>query len=68
MEQSQNDIKLGRFVSLVLRHEPPAAGINLDENGWADVDELLAGISRAGRQIDRDTLERIVLENDKRCY
>ena len=68
MEQSKNDIKLGRFVSLVLRHDPSAAGISLDENGWADVDELLAGISRTGRQIDRDTLERIVLENDKRRY
>ena len=40
MTQEANDIKLGRFLSLVLRHRPSAAGITLDAHGWADVDEL----------------------------
>lgn len=68
MEQSNSDIKLGRFLSLVLRHDPGAAGITLDEHGWADVSELLAGVNRTGRKIDMDTLERIVRENNKRRY
>ena len=68
MAQSANDVKLGRFLSLVLRHEPGVAGITLDENGWADVEDLLAGVRRAGRQIDMDTLERIVRENNKQRY
>ena len=68
MPQSANDVKLGRFLSLVLRHEPGAAGITLDDNGWADVEELLAGVRRTGRQIDMDTLERIVRENNKQRY
>lgn len=68
MEQSKNDIKLGRFLSLVLRHDPSAAGITLDENGWAEVDALLAGVKRTGRHIDRNTLERIVRENNKKRY
>lgn len=66
--QSTNDIKLGRFLSLVLRHNPSAAGISLDEHGWADVEELLDGVSRTGRRIDMETLERIVRENNKRRY
>lgn len=68
MEQSKNDIKLGRFLSLVLRHDPAAAGITLDANGWADVEQLLAGVNRSGRRIDRTTLERIVAENSKNRY
>ena len=60
MEQSNSDVKLGRFLSLVLRHDPSAAGIALDEHGWGDVDELLAGVGRTGRRIDRAALERIV--------
>ena len=68
MEQSNSDVKLGRFLSLVLRHDPHAAGITLDEHGWADVNELLAGVSRTGRKIDRVTLERIVRENNKQRY
>ena len=68
MEQSNSDVKLGRFLSLVLRHDPGAAGITLDEHGWADVNELLAGVNRTGRKIDRVTLERIVRENNKQRY
>lgn len=68
MTQDANDIKLGRFLSYVLRHNPSAAGITLDAHGWADVGELLFGVRRTGRQIDMDTLERIVRENNKRRY
>lgn len=68
MEQSKADIRLGRLLSLVLRHDPSAAGIQLDGHGWADVNELLAGVKRTGRSIDRDTLERIVRENNKQRY
>jgi len=68
MQPSKEDVKLGRFLSLVLRHEPEAAGITLDEHGWADVSALLDGVRATGRQIDRDTLERIVRENAKQRY
>ena len=34
--------KLSVFISLVLRHNPDAAHITLDEHGWANVEELLA--------------------------
>ena len=68
VRQSGNDIRLGRFLSLVLRHDPSAAGITLDEHGWADVEQLLAGVNRAGRKIDMFTLERIVRENNKQRY
>lgn len=67
-EQSGADVKLGRFLSLVLRHNPGAAGISLDGHGWADVEELLAGVNRTGRRIDKNTLERIVRENNKQRY
>ncbi len=66
--QSGSDVKLGKFLSLVLRHNPDAAGITLDAHGWADVRELLDGVRRSGRQIDMETLERIVRENNKQRY
>jgi len=68
MDQSKNDIKLGRFISLVLRHEPSAAGIVLDENGWADVAQFIEGVNRSGRSLDMESLERIVRENNKSRY
>lgn len=60
--------QLSKFISLVLRHDPSAAHITLDEHGWADVDELLAGINKTGRKINRDILEEIVATDQKQRY
>lgn len=65
MEKSD---KLSVFISLVLRHKPEAAGICLDEHGWADVDELLKGINDTGRTINMDILEEIVRTDNKQRY
>ena len=61
-------VKLSKFLSLVLRHQPEAIGLILDEHGWADVDELLRLANAAGRRFDRTLLERIVAENDKKRF
>ena len=54
-----------KFISLILRHRPEVIGITLDEHGWANVDELLAGISRI-RPLDMAGLEHIV-STGKNC-
>lgn len=68
MEQNKKDVNLGRFISLILRHKPETIGIQLDENGWADVNELITGVNQYGKNIDREDLERIVRENSKKRY
>ncbi len=60
--------KLSVFISLILRHKPDAAGIQLDEHGWANVDELIEGIKNTGRTIDMDILEEIVRTDNKQRY
>ena len=35
-KQQQN---LSKFISLVLRHQPDAAYVTLDEHGWANVEQ-----------------------------
>lgn len=67
MEKSQSR-SLSVFISLILRHNPGAVNITLDEHGWADVNELLAGINAAGRSIDMETLEEIVRTDQKNRY
>ena len=56
-----------RFLSLILRHKPEAIGITLDEHGWANVDELLAGVSRT-HPLDMAGLEEIVRTDEKQRY
>lgn len=59
---------LSKFLSLVLRHKPEVAGLKLDQNGWADVDELIEGSLAKGKEIDLPTLEMIVVTDDKQRY
>ena len=59
---------LSIFISRVLRHRPEDANIELDEHGWANVTELLAGINATGRVIDREILEEIVRTDKKQRY
>lgn len=64
----ERNIELGKFLSLILRHSPETIGIKLDENGWADVSELLHGINCLGRKINMNILEEIVANNNKKRY
>ena len=59
--------ELGKFIALILRHKPETIGITLDEHGWANVEELIAGINKT-HQIDMDTLEEIVRTDNKGRY
>ena len=59
---------VSKFIALILRHQPDAIGISLDEHGWADVEELIAGINAAGRHLDRELLEEIVRIDEKQRY
>ncbi len=60
--------KHSKLLSLILRHKPQTIGIALDSAGWADVDELLALLPRAGVSMNRDQLRHIVESNDKQRF
>lgn len=59
---------ISKFMSLVLRHRPEAAGLVLDDSGWVAVEDLLAGLRSAGRDVSREMLETVVKENDKQRF
>lgn len=67
MENDDRLVRAGRFISKILRHKPEIIGITLDEHGWANVDELIAGVNRT-LPMDMETLEEIVRTNNKQRY
>jgi len=56
-----------KYISLILRHKPEAIGITLDEHGWADVRELIAGINQT-HPLTMELLEEIVRTDEKQRY
>lgn len=47
-------IEISKFLSLVLRHKPETIEIQLDENGWTDVDTLIEKSNIYGIKFDKD--------------
>ena len=56
-----------KYISLILRHKPETIGITLDEHGWANVDELIEGVSKT-HPLTRESLEEIVRTDEKQRY
>lgn len=60
--------KTSKFLSLILRHRPEVIGLQLDPQGWANIEELLAKMNAHQHAIDRGTLEQVVRENNKQRF
>ena len=64
---NKNLERISKFISLILRHNPAVIGITLDSHGWADVDELIAGVSKK-YPFNREILSQIVANDKKGRY
>ena len=58
-------VRISKFVSLALRHDPSAAGVELDPAGWTDLERLIEGARAKGVSLDRETLAAIMAQSDK---
>jgi putative RNA 2'-phosphotransferase len=58
-------VKFGKFLSYLLRHKPEAIGLKIDEQGWADLDELVDCAVRHGKSVDRTKVLDVVASDDK---
>jgi putative RNA 2'-phosphotransferase len=68
MMTEKENTRISKYLSLVLRHAPEAAGITLDENGWTDVGILLKQLSRNGYAIAPAELDHVVTTNSKQRF
>ena len=63
-----NDSKISKYISLILRHKPEEIGLKLDEHGYLVVLDLIEGINKSYEGFSMDDLERIVREDSKGRY
>jgi putative RNA 2'-phosphotransferase len=61
-------ITISKFLSLILRHQPQKIGLDLDKNGWANVDELLQKCSHTKHFFTLEELEIVVETNNKKRF
>jgi putative RNA 2'-phosphotransferase len=61
-------VKISKFLSLILRHEPERVGLKLDSAGWVHVNELLEAVNRHGVSLSIEELKQVVVTNDKKRF
>lgn len=61
-------VKMSKYLSRHLRHQPEALGLTLEPGGWVAVDVLLATANSRGVALTRADLAEIVAGNDKQRF
>src|SRR5437763_6865424 len=61
-------VKVSKYLSKHLRHEPERLGLTLAEGGWVEVAELLAACARNQFPITRELLDEVVTTSDKQRF
>ena len=57
-------VKVSKYLSRHLRHQPERLGLTLAPGGWVGVDELLDACAAHGFALTRAELEEVVAESD----
>lgn len=68
MISEEENVRISKLLSLVLRHKPETLGIVLDDNGWTDVEILITKINTTGHALDIDKLKYVVATNSKKRF
>ncbi|MFF5422207.1 RNA 2'-phosphotransferase, partial [Streptomyces misionensis] len=61
-------VKVSKYLSKHLRHQPQRIGITLDANGLVPIDELLRATARNNFPLTRAELDHVVASNDKQRF
>lgn len=60
--------KISKFLSFVLRHNPDAIGLTLDDAGWAGITELIEKARKTGLRLTPALIQQIVATSDKKRF
>lgn len=62
-------VKLSKFMSLVLRHQPEKFGLMPDEEGFVPLDEFIAVLRKEFKEAGLESIKRVMdLDTDKKRF
>jgi putative RNA 2'-phosphotransferase len=65
---SRRCVKISKYLSKHLRHQPERIGLELLPGGWVEVKQLLAATAQNGFDISLTELAQVVASNDKQRF
>jgi putative RNA 2'-phosphotransferase len=68
-KSNNTHVRISKFLSLILRHSPETIHLNMDKNGWANIDELIANDNKYKKMyLSTELIKTIVETNDKQRF
>ncbi|WP_432156533.1 RNA 2'-phosphotransferase [Streptomyces sp. bgisy153] len=61
-------VRVSKYLSKHLRHQPEQIGLTLDEGGWVEIGLLIAAAGAHGFRFTREELDQVVAANDKQRF
>ncbi|MGB3533811.1 MAG: RNA 2'-phosphotransferase [Microcoleaceae cyanobacterium] len=61
-------VKISKYLSHHLRHQPQRLGLQLEPGGWVSVEKLLAACRERDFPLCRTELEAVVIQNNKQRF
>ncbi|AOR33312.1 RNA 2'-phosphotransferase [Streptomyces fodineus] len=61
-------VKVSKYLSKHLRHQPERIGLTLDPGGWVEIDTLIIAAADHGFRFTREELDHVVATNDKQRF
>lgn len=61
-------VKISKYLSKHLRHQPERLGLTLEEGGWVAVEDLLKACANHNFPVSLEQLKEVVKENDKKRF
>lgn len=65
---NDSQIRLSKLLSLILRHRPEEFHITIDENGFANIDEILNVLQERFPWVTRDDINDLVYHSEKQRF
>ncbi|WP_444997379.1 RNA 2'-phosphotransferase [Aliikangiella sp. IMCC44359] len=60
--------RISKFLSYVLRHNPAEIDLELDDNGWVSIKQLIENANSKGKGLTMDIIKHVVETNDKQRF
>ena len=63
---SGQNTEVSKLLSYILRHMPQSIGLKLDNEGWANIGELINCANQSGKMISLELIQQVVENSDKK--
>jgi len=65
---TDNIVAASKFLSLLLRHKPEEIGLSLDDEGWAEIEDIVRLTAGRRIQLTKKLIDKITATSDKKRF